>query len=301
MLCRDFADPPDIAVCVGGTARTLVNELVHQSLRDNVLNAFGAPTTLFAYLRAKDHRSGSRHSDADANALPRILTRLGAKTEHVNVLIGKQELSPPACPSYDAFPATGEQRAYLGSLLAQLDARRGCHNLIAAEERARGRNYSWVLFTRPDMLWYRPVPPWCTIRVAAAAGVIRQDWAFLVSRELADAAMSQLHDDYHGCRAPFGLEDGIEGWVATRGFPGRAERWEPLGRLLGKKLPDAESAIVLPAFLIRQPEAENSTMCACIKMNGIVGATDVTDVAKPGVSANWCRPLVDHNSCNRPS
>jgi hypothetical protein len=297
MLCRDYPDPPDIAVCLGGSARTLVNQLVHQSLRDNVLHAFGAPTTLFAYLKTKDNRGDERHADADAGLLNRVLSRLGALSTHVDIHAASEKLEPPRCSNYETFPA--DQMEYQASFIAQLQFRHGCHALIAADERLRGRNYSWVLYSRPDLAWYRPVPPWCTIRRAVEAGVKRQDWTFLLSRGDADAAMQRPFEDYFGCRVPFNLQDGIEGWDGDHAFPGRTQRWNALARELGDKPTDnpRRDTYILPAFLVRHPfNVTRSSMCDCHKYNGLAGATDVT---QPSTS-NWCRQLNDDNSCNRP-
>ena len=136
---------------------------------------------------------------------------------------------------------------------------------------------------------------------------MRQDWAFLVTRELADQALQHPFADYFGCRAAFNLSDGIEGWNAMHAFPGRAERWAVLNKLLAAEV--GGGGALLPAFLTRQPDAARSTMCDCHKYNGLPGTTDgrmLNASALPWRDATastsaWCRGLNDLNSCNVPA
>ena len=45
--------------------------------------------------------------------------------------------------------------------MGQLRNRQKCHGLVSGDERATGKRFDWVLYARPDLLWYRPLLPWC--------------------------------------------------------------------------------------------------------------------------------------------
>jgi hypothetical protein len=61
MLCADFGPSPRVAVCLGGGARTFVNPLVFESIRENLLGgSLGAKhIDLFAHLKLAGHRGAN--------------------------------------------------------------------------------------------------------------------------------------------------------------------------------------------------------------------------------------------------
>lgn len=275
MLCHSFSDPPDIAVCLGGGVRLFTRPLLHKSLVENVLNSFGAPSHLFAYLKL--HDSTLKQSDDDLIAettrdkLATLLDSYGATYEIV-------EAAPPGlvnCANYpELFPLSG---GMVKSLVAQLESRSRCYDLIERHEKKTGRNFSWVLFARPDLVWYRPVPPWCTIVNEVRKGHRQWDHSFIFERDKARDVLRGSMQKYQNCSAPFLEGDIAEGWEGRNTWRSGTVH--------------VRSGTVLPSFLTRNmswfslPSAAHDAVVLCNLMN------------IPGADTSQCRKMLDLNTC----
>jgi hypothetical protein len=211
ILCHDFPDPPDVAVCIYGTARTFAQYVVYRSLRDNVLNAFGTSTTLFADLTVEDARYDHRKEgfvQTSSKAVHDALTWLHVPPEQFNI---HEKLESPLtanCSSY--APASSGQ---FESFLHQVYSRYACHNLITEFETKRSKNFTWVLFARPDLVWVKPVFPWCTMANQVFSTGVRNDIiSYLLNRADAFEFGNGLLR-YLGCEAPFLHDEIMESWM----------------------------------------------------------------------------------------
>lgn len=215
--------------------------------------------------------------------------------------------------------------------MGQLRNRQKCHGLVSGDERATGKRFDWVLYARPDLLWYRPLLPWClwgglpwsptppkhAARTAPAAadapphgaleasrrrspsGDLRPwrkwDWAFLTTRRHADALLEAPDRDYWACRAPFNAGDVVELWLQrARPAPGRELSSSGDGEPRaghGAVLEFADDASVLPCVVLRE---DGPTFPHNHCNNGIMR------VAEGGMAVRWkdCERMTFRNPYN---
>ena len=290
MMCRDFSDPPDVAVCFGGHPRVFTNELIYRSIQSNVLQALGTiePPTIFAYMPVHDVRGlfESLKIESNASEVERVLKDLGAHPDnYVLPTPPLSEVTIPPCEGYSFAPGGYSGVSYDKSLAGQIRNRHECHNLIRRAEVARGRNFTWVLYTRPDMLWYRPLAPWCSITSAIKRRIRRWDWALLIERSRMEEVMSEPYKKFMDCRAPFVNMGAIETWMDAHMWngnmdfashdllPGRVTR-SP-GLVISQHAPQQEGQF---------PEAR----CDFMTFSGMDETAD-------------CALMSNENSCNRPA
>lgn len=105
--------------------------------------------------------------------------------------------SPPCCVLYGDYieRADNEER-----LLQNFIGWRWCRAAIHRHEARTGARFDLVAFTRPDLVWWRPITPWCDYGHRShmvscnAAGC---DMAWVVPRELSDRllGLADLHRD----------------------------------------------------------------------------------------------------------
>ena len=153
------------AVCIGGAPRAFVNSVVHGSVWANILGGQQAVRhvmTGFAVftITSSDNVSG----------LGSILSRLGIP-EHRTMMRARvgRPLLPNCTVSYNATWGEAHPRGCgracgwqgwwkeMGAFVGQLETRAACYDLMITDEVQHGRRFSSVLFTRPDLLWYRPL------------------------------------------------------------------------------------------------------------------------------------------------
>ena len=193
---------------------------------------------------------------------------------------------PPNCADYPVFPEHPSLETQIGSsghrasTTGQVESRFRCHELISRHERETGTLFDWVLFARPDLLWFRSVYPWCTVEQAVEWGARRIDWAFLVTREAARLALVAPYEAYFNCSAPFLLTDNQESWEARHVWARDSIR---------------EAPSLLPGYLVRDGfRRDNPTFsCGEIDFRG-------SSLGAPGSRPmnNYCATLANENSCN---
>jgi hypothetical protein len=99
------------------------------------------------------------------------------------------------------------------SCVSQMETRAACSALIRRHEERRSRLFSWVLYTRADLLWYRPLPN--LGRLGSRLGChARYDWAWLLPRANLHAVLDQPLTAFRACEAEFNPLITIpEGWT----------------------------------------------------------------------------------------
>ena len=275
ILCQDFPDPPEIAVCLFGTARTFAQYLVYRSLRDNVLRAFGTSSTLFADLTIEDARYDHRTEglvQTSHKAVHDALKWLQVPPEQFNIHERLESQQSANCSNYG--PETSGQ---FESFLHQVHSRYSCHKLITEFEAKRNKNFTWVLFARPDMVWVKPVLPWCAmVNQVSSTGVRNDIISYLLNRNDAYEFGNGLLR-YLGCEAPFA--DGImEGWM------GRYKAIET------SHFRDASKIDNLPCIITRNREwYDNGAFPA-----GSYGCSWLS----LDMDGMQCRKMLERNSCN---
>ena len=217
MYC-DSLKPPHVAVVISGIVRAFTRPLVYWSFKQHVLDALGAPVTAFARLKLGD--SGYLRSD-DAHTLPaeavlQVLATVGISASRT-LLINDSNADFADCPKYSSH-RNGTLRShiaehsgvlcsqqYLSSALGQLESRYFAAELVARDENRTRRKFDWVLFARPDLLWYRPLRPWCFF--SSSRSLPRPlgtfDFTFLMPRDKMAAILQAPFLRYHHCLEDF--------------------------------------------------------------------------------------------------
>lgn len=193
LVCHEFSQP-QVALCLGGAARTFVQPLVWRSIQTNLMQAFGGAVTVLAAIKASDDRGDRRpsHGGLVSTTVAQIrmtLRRLGAADE--NTIVAEAQTLPgsltiPACQSgrQRATPLTQRQLDLLDSLAGQLNARRACSLLLRSAEQRRGWRFDYVIFARPDLMWAFAIRPFCLWDLSVS--VRKGDWAVMGPRAHAD-------------------------------------------------------------------------------------------------------------------
>lgn len=217
------APPPRIAMGLGGLVRTLTSTLASATLRAHLIDALGAPVTVFAALRVIDDRpvysgSGDRKGGASLvntstiDDVWRALTFLGARRE--DVFIDHAKSYPvPSCGWYDSKhpPAAELRRGTCGNYLdlcaiqafiGMTRARRQIFGLVVAHEARVGARFDSVLFMRPDMAVIVPVLPHCFQPLNVSRN--KHDHLVWVPRHEMEASLRDAPDDFLECRRFFG-------------------------------------------------------------------------------------------------
>lgn len=230
LLCASYGARPHIALCLGGQARTFPNELVYRSLAAHVVQALAAHVVLFACLISEDGQPWQVRATAaqSATAVRAALSHLseGLEAQHVQLdegLCSASRSRPglhscsgytrhPDAPPPGSFGKTLFTADYLRSFEKQLDYKLSCMRSVEAHERRHALAFRAILFARPDLTWYRPLPPWCFLDWTQP--VRKLDWAFLIPRAHAEAALRAPHAAYHDCKRDFNASaTSIEKWL----------------------------------------------------------------------------------------
>ena len=236
--------------------------------------------------------------NASRSAVNHALTRLGVEINSscCRVIEGHIMDKPPTCNNYGIFLEKvegGGQRKWTtrnrDSLIGQLQNRAGCYDLIAAQEQQQGWLYDYILYTCPDVVWYRPVLPWCqwiTSHLPREAGRGESkyrfwDHAISMPREIAESVLSAPRRKYYACEAPFSPGTFVETW------------WSDFAR--DGEFKELEKSFILPVRLMREYKTKPLADC---------GANSRWPIVLPGVShedrQQTCLRMFENNPHNLP-
>ena len=224
--------PPELAVCIAGAARSFASPLLLAALRRNFLEAFGARARLFVQLKLVDTPKvegvqrlsfGSHHGDAAKLFAALRQPWLAAVVEEAAIIDGPGSFQGVGVVPTDnlrrlVFPSnastwqdhrallckrarfltqgTNEERLVLNHL-----GQAWCRSAVQRAEARLDRRFELVAFTRPDLVWWQPLLPWCRWpiidRPLISCNHSGCDSAWIAPREYASVLLGQadLHRD----------------------------------------------------------------------------------------------------------
>ena len=287
LLCAASGSRPHIALCLGGQARTFPNTLVHRSVVEHVIQALGAHTVVFACVVTREDekwQDGPRKLlNSSRDAVQAALRTFPSPAPHVQMDKGlcKATQGPPV-PNCNGYTRPPKSAPFSGSLFSapyarsfakQLEYKLSCFRSVVSYEQAHDLRFAAILSARLDLTWYRPLPPWCLLDLTRPTRKL--DWAFLIPRKDAFAALAAPHVAYFGCRRDFNSSNtSIEKWL----FAFWAET-APTMRYV-------DDSSMLPAQITRH-SSEDGSLCNRFAYAGA-----------PRHAQELCRSALSGNPCN---
>lgn len=154
--------PPSVAVCMLGLLRSLASRFVQTNLAERLLAplASTAKVHLFVHINATDvprrYRNLARSNltaPEDALILKDAVAALGALASRVT-LATSADL--PLYPNRCAISKL--ERGLKGHMALRMRMMDVYTNMLLPAERALGQPFQWVVYTRPDVIFLRPLP-----------------------------------------------------------------------------------------------------------------------------------------------
>ena len=287
---------PTFAVCVMGQLRSFSSIMAHETIKRNVIESFGANRTLVYMQVAATAVRGSTfngkidvenwpYPDSHIDRITKYVARAKGAEVHVKVLrmsgedrvrLTASHRNETLCrerhvanfgsardarpyrrdDSYFSHPNDFTRRQFR-SFLAQLQDFEDCWKWVRKKEADLGLKVDFVLKTRPDAVWLRPIEPYCTFREAQRL-VRRRDWAFLVARPMIDS-FHRMYTNYMSCttRNDYFVGEGKpfdEWWAARleqRAAPACPVREWRLAHQNSSVCTELLDSFVLPVVLLR--------------------------------------------------
>ena len=204
--------PPRVAVCVVGGARTFVKEQAWRSLRRNLVEGLGgvglaagstAPDVHF-HLKTIDDEPKKKQQEWHFDRLD--VSRAGVCAAACAFAPTSLELlaAAHAGPAHAAARKRGcfgagfwKDEANLDRAVSQWSSFAACGASIRRAEAAAGRQYEAVALTRPDLVWYGSVQPFClqdltqtTVHRGPAKWNSTLEWLLLMPRNHAESLLA---------------------------------------------------------------------------------------------------------------
>ena len=228
--CAATSQPPLVAHCVAGLARTFVLPWVYRSLRRNLVNGFGGRAATLLLIKTfkadgdktawKECRSQPKLEtwwssirraqlqgaiDYVAPQLVRLLQDDAIAEAAVNhgcniswhgAPVGGVAPSPLEGP-YRLFYSTEAGRTRLAG---QLAASGECLHMIEEYERAHDIRFEYVTRSRPDLAFLSPMLPYCFFAHPKVMFIDKKDYLIAMRRETAAAFLTAPLEHYRRCR-----------------------------------------------------------------------------------------------------
>ena len=204
--------PPRVAICVVGGARTFVKEQAWRSLRRNLVEGLGgvglaagstAPDVHF-HLKTIDDEPKKKQQEWHFDRLD--VSRAGVCAAACAFAPTSLELlaAAHAGPAHAAARKRGcfgagfwKDEANLDRAVSQWSSFAACGASIRRAEAAAGRQYEAVALTRPDLVWYGSVQPFClqdltqtTVHRGPAKWNSTLEWLLLMPRNHAESLLA---------------------------------------------------------------------------------------------------------------
>ena len=224
---------PRVAYCMAGHARTLYIPKNYHSLKYNVLDAFGADTKLFGYLKMDDSvmdKVDPLRTEQDRKLKPKSLhvTRrmLEPALQHLgftNLTFANDQYPPPLnkmCVWKPSREKGGSWGQYTARSVAQMISLGKCFNMIEHYENSTGKTFDLVVRLRPDDFWIRPILPYCAFENLNTTSRFTAygDWndMFMMFPRSIASFVFKLNEEYYACRGrtiQTGKRGYLEGWI----------------------------------------------------------------------------------------
>ena len=182
---------------------------MHRTIRDNLIRSIGGDVTLFAVLKTDDQtrndddqtRNGDKTISPGPARLQRILEEVGGGVQMgPRAIIKADDATSRALEVAQACygnPPTNGTLYKLSSAIAQLHSRGECGRLIEADEGRRGSRFDWVVYARPDLMWYASIVPHCLWDTRHTT--TKWDWVHISTRERAQRWLIDLPRNFARC------------------------------------------------------------------------------------------------------
>ena len=232
---------PRVAYCMSGHVRGLFLEKNYHSLKYNLIEAFGADTKIFGYLKLDDSateavdlkhnkKEGADSTKPKSVAVTRAMAEPAlAALGFTNLTFGNDVYPPPLNPEvrFVPNPAGNPWGKYTPRLVAQLVSMRKCYAMIEDFERATDTVFDMVIRLRPDDFWVSGIRPYCgfsklrtTTWFPRGAGPDARnfiDTFFIMPRRVAHVVfrLSEWYYSAKGDRRDINIYPlgGVEGWI----------------------------------------------------------------------------------------
>jgi len=146
----DRGQPRRIAHCITGAVRTLTEERVYMSIKDNLIEALGGSADVFFFLENGDTSPrGGFAGPLPVEDILAVTDYLGA----VKVEFQEDDLVFLRCQKAGRLPG----RTVSSPWTAQLLKWRRCFDMIQEHEYRHNMRYDWIVKSRPDMRYEYPV------------------------------------------------------------------------------------------------------------------------------------------------
>ena len=212
---------PRIAVMACGNLRTFGDPRVYKSFRHNLVDALGANTTVFVWMRMEDDaykvtsqeplRPGYQRSSYDegmqkVRAALSYIARHGKNVEvlfeHVNGT--SNDIINDKCPIFDFLKNSKEawHRRLFPSYIGQMHTHYMAFRMVEAYEQQHGMQFEYVIKTRTDLVILKSVMPFCAYNPTAVytGKDFPSDWFLYMPRAVMQEAMRGVWDRYVACR-----------------------------------------------------------------------------------------------------
>lgn len=232
---------PRVAFCMSGHARTMFLPKNYNSIRQNLLDAFGADTKVFGYLKWDDS-SMIKVDPMDAGQQRKKPASVQVTRENLEPAL-KEMLFTNLTFANDPYPpklntklnfyengryVNGRYQApratpwgqYAARSVAQLLSLRGCYSMVEQFERDTETRFDMVVRLRPDDFWMSAIPPYCAFDDLSKSSYMPMagattDVFFMLNREVANPVFALADTYYKRTGAVFTkIHGNIEAWIA---------------------------------------------------------------------------------------
>lgn len=225
LYCSNVGMAPTFALVVSGVARSFIQPIVYRSFRENIIDALGLKIISFARLKLNDINWKSDHVyerftlQNDVEKIQNAISHLGISPSNVKI-INNTDITFANCTKYSSFHKNyskirNMRPSYLYAFLGQLESRFEGIQMVRHYENKNDILFKWVLYSRADALWYRPLRPWCFFlseKVSEKIMYHRHDFAFLIPRITTFNLFEKPYKDYYACAADLPQGKLVEHW-----------------------------------------------------------------------------------------